>query len=74
MVAVEAGTNRVRVAISTEGMTSVGVNDFVVWLRVAAQNWINSRAGRTPITDSLRGVIRLPADFDKRSALEPELS
>lgn len=42
-------------------------------LRVMAQNWEDSRAGRTPITDSLRGAVKLPPDFDARTALTEEL-
>ncbi len=32
-------------------------------LRVMAQNWQDSRAGMTPVTDSLRGAVKLPPDF-----------
>ena len=42
-------------------------------LRVMSQNWEDSRAGRTPITDSLRGAVKLPPDFDARTALTEEL-
>ncbi len=42
-------------------------------LRVMAQNWQDSRAGRTPVTDSLRGVVKLPPDFDEAVALTEEL-
>ena len=42
-------------------------------LRVMAQNWEDSRARRTPITDSLRGTVKLPPDFDARTALTEEL-
>lgn len=42
-------------------------------LRVMARNWQDSRAGRTPVTDALRGVIKLPPDFDERAALTEEL-
>jgi hypothetical protein len=42
-------------------------------LRVMAQNWQDSRAGRTPVTDSLRGVVKLPPDFDEAEALTEEL-
>ena len=38
-------------------------------VRVMAQNWLASRAGRTPLTDALRGSVKLPADFDERAAL-----
>jgi hypothetical protein len=42
-------------------------------LRVMARNWQDSRAGRTPVTDALRGAVKLPPDFDKRTALTEEL-
>jgi hypothetical protein len=42
-------------------------------LRVMASNWEESRAGRTPITDGLRGAIKLPPDFDERAILTEEL-
>ena len=42
-------------------------------LRVMARNWQESEAGRTPLTDSLRGAIKLPPDFDERMALTEEL-
>ena len=42
-------------------------------LRVMAQNWQDSRAGRTPVTDALRGAAKLPPDFDERAALTEEL-
>ena len=42
-------------------------------LRVMARNWQESRAGRTPVTDALRGAVNLPADFDEQAALTQEL-
>lgn len=42
-------------------------------LRVMAQNWKDSRDGKTPVTDELRGVVKLPPDFDERAALTEEL-
>ena len=42
-------------------------------LRVMARNWQESRAGKTPITDSLRGALKLPPDFDERATLTEEL-
>ena len=42
-------------------------------LRVMAQNWKNSRDGKTPLTDELRGAVKLPPDFDERAALVEEL-
>ncbi len=42
-------------------------------VRVMARNWQNSRAGKTPITDALRGSVKLPPDFDERAALTEEL-
>ncbi len=42
-------------------------------LRVMARNWQDSRAGKTPVTDALRGTVKLPADFDERSTLTDEL-
>ena len=42
-------------------------------LRVMAQNWKNTQAGKTPITDSLRGAVKLPADFDERETVTEEL-
>ena len=42
-------------------------------LHVMARNWQDSRAGRTPITDALRGAVTLPPDFDPRAALTEEL-
>ena len=42
-------------------------------LRVMARNWQDSRAGKTPLTDALRGAVKLPPDFDERAALTEEL-
>jgi hypothetical protein len=42
-------------------------------LRVMARNWQDSRAGKTPLTDSLRGTLELSPDFDERAALEEGL-
>jgi hypothetical protein len=42
-------------------------------LRVMARNWQESRAGKTPATDALRGAVELPPDFDERAALTEEL-
>ena len=42
-------------------------------LRVMARNWQDSRAGRTPVTDALRGAVKLPADFNENTALTDEL-
>jgi len=42
-------------------------------LRVMARNWQDSRAGKTPITDALRGAVEVPADFDEQDALAGEL-
>ena len=43
-------------------------------LRVMARNWEESEAGRTPITDELRGVISMPAEFDEQEELSKEVS
>jgi Family of unknown function (DUF6364) len=42
-------------------------------LRIMAQNWQDSRAGKTPRTDALRGAVKLPENFDARAALTDEL-
>ena len=42
-------------------------------LQVMAHNWQDSRAGKTPVTDALRGAVKLPPDFDERAALTEEL-
>jgi hypothetical protein len=42
-------------------------------LRVMARNWHESRAGKTPVTDALRGTVKLPPDFDEQAALTEEL-
>lgn len=42
-------------------------------LRVMARNWQDSRAGKTPVTDALRGAVKLPPDFDERTVLTEEL-
>jgi hypothetical protein len=42
-------------------------------LRVMARNWQTSRAGQTPVTDALRGAVKLPPDFDAPAALTEEL-
>ena len=42
-------------------------------LRVMARNWEDSRAGKTPVTDALRGAVKLPPNFDERDALTEEL-
>jgi hypothetical protein len=42
-------------------------------LRLMARNWQDSRAAKTPVTDALRGAVKLSADFDERAALTEEL-
>jgi len=42
-------------------------------LRVMARNWQDSRTGKSPVTDSLRGAVKLPPNFDERTALTEEL-
>jgi hypothetical protein len=42
-------------------------------LNVMARNWKDSRAGKTPITDNLRGSVKLPPDFDAQKILAEEL-
>ena len=42
-------------------------------LRVMARNWQDSRAGKTPVTDALRGAVKLPPSFDEPAALTQEL-
>ena len=42
-------------------------------LRVMARNRQESRDGRTPVTDALRGAVILPPDFDQRAILTDEL-
>ncbi len=42
-------------------------------LRVMARNWQDSREGKTPLTDELRGAVQLPRDFDQRSTVTEEL-
>jgi hypothetical protein len=42
-------------------------------LRVMARNWEASRSGKTPLTDALRGTVKLPPDFDDRAVLTGEL-
>jgi hypothetical protein len=36
-------------------------------------NWRDSGAGKTPVTDSLRGAVKLPPSFDEREVLIEEL-
>ena len=42
-------------------------------LRVMARNWQDSRSGKTPVTDALRGAVNLPSGFDERAMLTEEL-
>lgn len=42
-------------------------------VRVMARNWQDSRAGKTPVTDALRGAVKLPPDFDEKVVLTEEL-
>jgi hypothetical protein len=42
-------------------------------LNVMARNWRDSQAGKTPITDDLRGTMKLPPDFDMQRTLAEEL-
>ncbi|MBM3832860.1 MAG: hypothetical protein FJ403_06220 [Verrucomicrobia bacterium] len=42
-------------------------------LRVMARNWQETRAGKTPVTDALRGAVKVPPDFDERAAITEEL-
>ena len=42
-------------------------------LRVMARNWQDSRARKTPVTDALRGAIRLSPGLDEQAALTEEL-
>ena len=43
------------------------------YLKIMAENWRGSRAGKTPITDELRGVLHLPADADPKEIVAEEL-
>jgi len=48
---------------------------IIAWqLGIMALNWKESQSGKTPLTDFLRGSVRLPANFDLQAALENELS
>ena len=38
-------------------------------LTVMAENWRDSQAGRTPLTDGLRGSLTLPPDTDAREVV-----
>ncbi|MGZ8939329.1 MAG: DUF6364 family protein [Limisphaerales bacterium] len=50
------------------------VSELVVQqLRVMARNWQDSRAGKTPVTDALRGAVKLPSGFDERGTVVEEL-
>ncbi|MGZ8900173.1 MAG: DUF6364 family protein [Limisphaerales bacterium] len=50
------------------------VSELVVQqLRVMASNWQDSRAGKTPVTDALRGAVKLPPGFDERGTVVEEL-
>lgn len=42
-------------------------------LTVMAENWRDSQAGRTPLTDALRGSLILPADADTRALIDEGL-
>jgi hypothetical protein len=42
-------------------------------LSVMARNWQDTRAGKTPATDALRGAVKLPPDFDEQRVLTEEL-
>lgn len=42
-------------------------------INVMARNWKDSHAGKTPITDNLRGSVKLPPDFDGKKVLAEEL-
>ncbi len=56
------------------GSTSHHVPGVVaLQLRVMALNWQESRTGRTPVTDQLRGSVTLPTDFDERAVLAEEM-
>jgi len=42
-------------------------------LRIMARNWKDSRAGKTPVIDALRGTVRLPENFNRRATVTEEL-
>ncbi|MBW7896404.1 MAG: hypothetical protein H3C27_14950 [Opitutaceae bacterium] len=42
-------------------------------LQVMAQNWQDSEAQRTPLTDSLRGVLPMASDREVEQVLSEEL-
>ena len=42
-------------------------------LEVMAKNWRDSHAGKTPVTDNLRGSVKLSSDFDVKKTLAEEL-
>jgi len=42
-------------------------------LQVMAGNWRDSQQGKTPVTDALRGAVKLPANFDAKTLLTEEL-
>jgi hypothetical protein len=42
-------------------------------LNVMAGNWRDSHANKTPLTDNLRGAVKLPPDFDEQKFLAEKL-
>jgi hypothetical protein len=42
-------------------------------LRILAKNGQASRSGKTPITDSLRGVVQITPEFDEDATITDEL-
>jgi len=42
-------------------------------LRIMARNWLDSREGKTPLTDALHGALQLPQGFDRRTIVAEEL-
>ena len=42
-------------------------------LRIMARNWQESRAGKTPVTDALRGAVKLLPEFDAKTTMTEEL-
>ncbi len=41
--------------------------------RFEARNWQENQAGKTPVTDEVRGAVKQPPDFDERTVLTEEL-
>ena len=63
-----------RLAEEAAGARQISLSKMISeYLETVADNRRDSSAGKSPVTDSLRGSVKLPENFDQREAVEEAL-